>query len=361
MKCLNCLNRINYPADLVYNLTNLYSFKGKDFYYEQVLKHELEGRIKHTVEKDTIYAAKLLNLTVSDNRIKLIVKNDSQPKTKDEKVVANLKTVFKKIQEEGTELNIDDNEFLQMATKIFKGSRDIGYRQITVDESDGSLFMTKKKISKREDMKTILNSLNNAITELRIEATQVVTSAYVDLLHAECFNYANEFISLMITYAVLFSLRFNVFKYVSFFEKYTKMKAEFDSFVSFANHGYSDGFPNVGPLTSEFVTLMLEGYSEVEAITENKSIERDIRKVDDVQGIILHFEEDVFTRQDIKKAAPYLSDSTINRALLKLRDTNKIESLGTGRSAKWIKRVNTEIMSSKNTQMDIFAIIDEED
>lgn len=360
MKCLNNLNRINYPADLVYNLTKLYAYKGKDFYYENVLKSEMDGRIKNTIEKDTIYAAKLLNLTVSDNRIKLIVKNDSEPKTKDERIVANLKFVFRKIQTEGTELNIDDNEFLQMATKIFRGSKDIGYRSITVEEQDGSLFTIKKKVSKRSEMEQILNEFRRATSELRIESTQVITNAYVDLLHAECFNHSNDFLALMILYAILVSLRFNVFKYISFFEKYTKYKSDFDSCRSIANHGYEDGFAQVAPLNNMIIQLMLEGYDEVDAITVSKDIAKDVLKIDDVQGIILHFDTDVFTRQDIKKAAPYFSESTINRALNKLKEMNKIEPLGTGRSAKWIKRGTTEVLSSRSSQMDIFTIIDDE-
>ena len=53
MKCVSNLDRINYPSDLVMDLTKLYRFKGKDFYYEDVLKANLNGMINKTVEKDT--------------------------------------------------------------------------------------------------------------------------------------------------------------------------------------------------------------------------------------------------------------------------------------------------------------------
>ena len=69
MKCLTNLDRISYPAELVMDLTQLYRFKGKDFYYEDVLKSSMSGIIRITVEKDSFYAAKLLNLSISENRI----------------------------------------------------------------------------------------------------------------------------------------------------------------------------------------------------------------------------------------------------------------------------------------------------
>ena len=55
----------------------------------------------------------------------------------------------------------------------------------------------------------------------------VVVNAYIDLLHEECFDYKNDFLSLMIMYCLLVSERFNVFKYVSFFEQFYERKVEF--------------------------------------------------------------------------------------------------------------------------------------
>jgi hypothetical protein len=65
VKCINNIERINYPSDLVMELTKLYRFKGKDFYYEDALKTRLGSIIKITIEKDTFYAAKLLNLNIT--------------------------------------------------------------------------------------------------------------------------------------------------------------------------------------------------------------------------------------------------------------------------------------------------------
>ena len=45
----------------------------------------------------------------------------------------------------------------------------------------------------------------------------------------------------------------------------------------------------------------------------------------------------IFTKDQIREIHPYVSESTINRALQKLRDENKIKPLGKGRSAKWRK------------------------
>ena len=47
--------------------------------------------------------------------------------------------------------------------------------------------------------------------------------------------------------------------------------------------------------------------------------------------------QSIFTKEDIRKEYPYVSESTINRALSTLRDQGYIKPLGKGRSAKWTK------------------------
>ena len=363
LKCLSNLNRLNYPSDLVFDIGRLYSFKGKDFYYEDILKSELDSRIKNTIEKDTIYAAKLLKLDITDSRLKLLVKNDSEPREKDGKrdefVVANLKNVFKIIQQRGTNLNIDDNEFLHLAVKIFEGYKDVRYKT-SVEYVQVNLLKEKKIVSKRDTMAECMKLYIKSSTDLKIDPTMVAVNTYIDLLHEDVFDYENDFLSLMIMYCLLVSERFNVFKYVSFFEKYTEMKAEFDSATVAAGFNWEHGYSQTELLTRTLIKLMLDGYQEVDNIVVDKVYDKGLRKIDEVQGIIIHFESDTFTRADIKKAAPYLSDSTINRALDKLKEDNKIESMGTGRSAKWIKKNTTEVIKSRSKQMTIFTLLDDE-
>ena len=52
--------------------------------------------------------------------------------------------------------------------------------------------------------------------------------------------------------------------------------------------------------------------------------------------------EDVFTKDEIRLLHPYISDSTINRTLKRMRDEELIRPLGKGRSAKWMKLYKTE-------------------
>ena len=54
-----------------------------------------------------------------------------------------------------------------------------------------------------------------------------------------------------------------------------------------------------------------------------------------------------------------MSDSTINRALNDLKESGKIISNGTGRSATWTKLVGNMDLSRRDKQINIFDMIDD--
>ena len=120
MKCLSNVERATYPIELVMDLTKLYQFKGKDFYYEDFLKNHLDGIIRTTVEADTLAFCRILKLNVTENRLKLLIRKDSKPKTKEEIVVKNLKEVFDLIQAQSESIELTTNEFLQLGMRIFR-------------------------------------------------------------------------------------------------------------------------------------------------------------------------------------------------------------------------------------------------
>ena len=62
MKNLTNLNITPFTNEEVMKLIKLYQFKGKDFYYQNVMSADLESIIKQTVEVDCYEMAKYLNL-----------------------------------------------------------------------------------------------------------------------------------------------------------------------------------------------------------------------------------------------------------------------------------------------------------
>lgn len=353
--CFTNIDRLTYPNSLVISLTKLYQFKGKDFYYEDVLKNYMDAIIKNTIEKDALYVSRILKLNISDSRTRLILKKNSEPKTNDEKILANLKKVFKIIQEKGTDFEVTSNEFLHLAYTIYNDVEKISYN-LEVRIAKPHLLEEKTKISKREVLDEEIKAFNDAIKNKNVEPTQAITNLYVDLLHFNLFNDHNQILSLIIMYCLLFRERFNLFKYISFFESYYNKIEQFRTSTISAGYNWDTGYSQTAMLNKDIIDLLLEGYGKVEQMVSNFNFEKKLRKIDNVESAIMKLGE-IFTREQIKQACPQLSDSTINRALVRLKEENKIRPNGTGRSATWIRLVPDEMFTAKTRQMNIFDLI----
>ena len=355
MYSLENIKRISYPADLVIDLTKLYRFKGKDFYYEDVFKNQMNNIVNETIYKDCLYASRLLELNVTENRMKLIIQKNSAPKNNDEKILANLKNVFTIIQQKGEELDLAPNEFLALADKIFKGIVNVGFRTAKV-EVQFNLLREKKVVSMRDDFEKILNLYKSYLRKNEVEATQLATNLFVDVLNTKIFDKYNYFLCLLIYYCLLFKERFNVLKHLSFFEMLYNAKPEFDAAVSEASYEWQSGFSKTAPLNRLTINFMLEGYQMIEAKVQAHDFDKELKKLDMVATSILKLGE-IFTKDEIRKKNPEASESTINRALEYLKKQNMVRPNGTGRNASWLKITTEDHIDLQNKQASIFEFI----
>lgn len=352
MYSLENMKRISYPSDLVMDLTKLYRFKGKDFYYEDIFKTDMQTIIKDTIEKDTFFAAKVLNLQITENRSRLIIQKNSTPKTNDEKILANLKEVFKILQTKGNDLELTSNEFLALAKRIFGNVKEVGYGS-RIEEVQVNLLREKKRVSLRNTFDELLSLYKKEMNSNLVEGTQLATNLFVDISNVKIYNDENEFMCLLIYYCLLFRERFNVFKYISFFELYLEHEEEFKSALISASFNWETGFAQTAILNRLTIHLLLKGYNEIESKRSIYSFDKGIKKIESVESSILKM-GNVFTKEEIRIKNPYLSDSTINRALENLKKENKIRPNGTGRSATWIRIIEDDTFDSNNRQVSIF-------
>jgi hypothetical protein len=348
MNCLKNIERITYTKELVYNLSRLYTYRGKDFHYEDVFKAHMQGIIRRTIIKDTIYAAKILGLQISEARMKYIATKDAEVRNKDERVMQNLKEVFKIVQSKGADFELSSNEILKLAETTFKNVTRVGYKIDLIDKAENLLVVQEKK-SRRDVMDEELKLALKAESDLHVEATQIATDLYVDMLNQNYFNRANEYIALLTLYCLLFRSRFYVFKHISFFEKYYEKKQAFEAATQAASYGWESGYANTTMLNNLIIQLMLEGYEKIEGDVQNQEFDRNLNKIDTVEATIMKMDR-IFTKEQIKALCPTLSESTINRALTRLKSENKIRPNGTGRSASWMKLVEDEIITKGTRQ-----------
>lgn len=359
MKCLNTIDKIRFQPEDIKDLIKLYQFKGKDFYYQNILKKDLKSIAKETIEKECFTLAKYLNLKVTENRLRLIIKKDSSPKTNDEKLIYNIKNILHTFNDKINAFDISATQFLRLGEKIFFDVKSINFNSI-ITQHRYNLLTEDKKVSKRDLLEEYVNKYEHLYLSGEYEIVSLISAFYIDYINHNFFNEENEFIGLFIIYSLLFKAGFNLFKYSCFFENFVKYQSDFKNAVLEGSFHYEEGFPNNTKLTKVLLRILNESYEQVDSKVRAIEILGDNNKTDIIENTIYKQLPTVFTKEMIMNLHPNVSPSTIDRTLRRMRDDNIIRANGQGRKATWIKLVNTkDFDTSSMKQITLFDELDD--
>ena len=343
----------------IMNLLNLYQFKGKDYYYDNILKNDQGTIIKKNTNKEILNLAMLLKLEVSEPRKKYILKNGGEPKNKQERLFLNLKNSLYKFIGNYNDFEFKAYEINNMALETFNNVENIKFRTYKIKAKSHGFLASEEVVSLRDTLEKMLELFNEKKNSNLYEITNLITNYYIDFINQNIFTSNNDFIGLLSLYMIIISSGFNVFKYVSFFELYNKYFNEFNDAILSAGLHYEDGYSDTKKLNKLIIKVILEAYDQIEEFIHEYTYDTKITKENGIIGIIYHLPQE-FTKDDIRAEDPFSSESTINRALQKLQKEKKIRSLGTGRSARWIRLVK-EPTFENSRQINLYEIVDDEE
>lgn len=359
MKNLNNLRITPFTNDEVLKLIRLYQFKGKDFFYETLMKSDLEGIMGLTIENECNDFIKFYDIKLTDNRRNLIVRKDATPKTKDEKLITNLKQVLSRFVGDPLRFELITNDIYSMMKMLYAGVDSVSFTSKVVN-LQMNLLTEKKKVSSRNDLEDILKRYESLTNSRKYEVTYLIVNFYIDFIHMNIFNRGNDIAGLLLIYAFLLREGFSLFRYVDFFGLLLKHKEEFNNAVLQADYNYAEGFSKSAPLHMLLIDILIEGYEMVESKLHEYSFDKNVNKTDDIENTIYRLGE-IFTKDDIRERHPLTSESTINRTLNRLKNENIIRPNGVGRSATWIRLVDRERFNPDVKQINLFEAIDSAD
>ncbi|HBY65169.1 MAG TPA: hypothetical protein DEG42_02070 [Acholeplasmataceae bacterium] len=330
MKALANMERIQISNEVMLLLLSLYESKGKSFYYDDLFNRDLYAFEKKTMENNLVSLAHLLDLKMTDARIKLFAKKPMAARTKDEFLLSNLKTALTQLHKGPENFELLVNEVGNLIKLLSKNTDSISFNTYEKQE-EGVLKL--KKASKKDDLEKLIQLFEKNLRSKKHELTQLIANFYVDFLNMDILSKHNDLVALILLYALL-ARDFNVFKYVSFFKYFLKDKDGWKSGIITATYYWSSGFAQTDMLSRMLVNLMIKAYEEVDEMAHEYVFERELNKSNNIENSILKLEE-IFTKEEIRKRHPNVSDATIDRTLKRLKDEDKIRPLGKGRSSKW--------------------------
>ena len=335
MKALSNMDRIQMHQDVMMLMLSLYESKGKSFYYDDLFQRDSHAFEKKTMEHNLIALAHLLNLDMTDARIRLFAKKPMSPRTKDEYFLANLKQALNQLHKHPENFELLVNEVGNLIKQLSKNTEAIQF--VTYDKEEEGMLKAKKA-SKKDDLEKLMMLFDKQLKTGKYELTQLITNFYVDFINMNITTSQQELVGIIILYALI-AKDFSVFKYVSFFKYFKKEYEGWKSGVITASYYWSSGFAQTDMLARILLQILISAYEEVDRMAHEYVFEKELNKSNNIENSILKLDE-IFSKEDLRKRHPNVSDATIDRTLKRLKDEDKIRPLGKGRSSKWQRIVS---------------------
>lgn len=332
MSSMNNIDRFIIPNDIIVSLCKIYEHIGKNEIYSDTLNSDIERIVSQTVERDTFFLALILKLDLTDARMRLIITKDSAFRTREESILYYAKELLMTIQKKHGGLRFQSNDILNMVNFVYKQFNPIKFSYLPLEKR--SMFKSQNMKGKRVILDEINDKIERYIHNETYEKITMMIHYFVDFYNLEPFDNENICASFILLYLLVLKNKLYAFKYISFFEVLYSNLNEFNEALKTASHQWKEGYAQVEDLLRVFCKIIIQGYEKTEKIIKEYKFDQSLSKGDNIEVTISRLPE-IFTKDEIRFKHPYVSESTINRALCKLRDENKIRPLGKGRSAKW--------------------------
>lgn len=328
------IDRFIIPNDIIVSLSNIYKWIGQNKIFKDSVKNDIDKIIDQTVERDTFFLSQMLELEITDSRTRLIITKNSTPRNKEETTLYNLKETLANIQRNYKNLRFQSNDLLNIINYIYSHFKDIKFD--FVDTNKRSVLKSQASKSKRLILDEINEQMDIHLQRNTYEKTTLFFNYFIDFYNIAPFTDNNLTASLVLLYLLIFKSDLEAFKYISFFELLFENLQEFKTEVKNASFNWKEGFAQTLGFVRFMDKLIIKGYERAYSVIKDYKFDSNLNKADNIGNTIAKL-PDIFTKEEIRIMHPYVSESTINRALIKLRDDGYIKPLGKGRSAKWVK------------------------
>lgn len=346
---MNCLekikvNLINHEVFMI--TTNLYFEMGKNIYYQNLFEKDMDYMKNEVASQNaqSFFKTFFADFNIKESRFKTLLLNSTVANNKSEQLYKNLIDVFRRIHVEDVEpFNLQVTEISDLFHLMFDNvvsPERLKYRKIGKTKG----MFNAETISVREELERYLEQVNKLEQDKTIEPIFLYLNFMVDFINMEVFDFPyNDSLGLLIFYILMGENKFHAGDFIAFFAKLNLYKEDYHEIISRIKVQSKQGLPDLMPLMKFFVNIFNGMYLDLNQKARDYQYDHnlEINKTDYIENTIYKLPE-VFSKEDIRKKHPSISDSTINRTLKRLQEDNVIRAIGKGRAAKWVRIVKKD-------------------
>ncbi|MDC3415133.1 Fic family protein [Terrihalobacillus insolitus] len=340
------LKKLLLPMETVSLISKINEYKGKQELYKQQAPQVLKTLKDVAVIQSTKASNAIEGIIITDKRLKGLMENKTSPFDRSEGEIAGYRDVLNLVHASFEGIPINPNVILQLHRQLFHYIATEGGKWKNVDNviskhlPDGKKFVRFVPVSSSETPEAIdslCHELNERMSKEDIEPLILISLFILDFLSIHPFNDGNGRMARILTLLLLYKFGYEVGRYISLEKIIENTKESYYETLRLSSQGWhenenkNDIFPWVNYILGTFVAAYKELESRVGIVQTGKGNKaaRIKKYIENKTGF--------FTKEEIRRACPDVSESTINRVLNELKDQNLIEPTGLGRNAKWKK------------------------
>lgn len=316
---------------------------------EQALQAQRPERLAGLAARSRLQSTEASNaiegVRAPRKRLEALSVPNPEPRNRSEAEIAGYHGVLDLIHESATDIPFTPEVVLQLHRDLYRYTAMPGGRWKTVENviagvgADGEAVEFPTVPAAR--VPAAMDDLHTRFAAAREHGGHhplLLTGSYVfDFLAIHPFLDGNGRMARLLTLLLLFQSGYSVGRWVSVERMISESRESYYRALAGAGQGWAQGRHSIWPWLEYHLGILRAAYREFEdrarLLGEGRGAKT--RAIEEfIQGRI----SPEFTVADVRAAALGASDSHISKVLARLRREGAIESLGTGRSARWRRR-----------------------
>ena len=325
--------------DIVTMLTRIHEYKGEQMLFVEAKSDVLTQLLKIAKIQSTEASNKLEGIYTSDQRLKKIVLDKTNPQNRSEQEIAGYRDVLSTIHDNYDYIPLKPGTILQLHRDLYKfsgstigGSYKNADNIIAEEDSEGNKSVRFQPVHAWETpgaVEEICNAYNEALKNPDADPLLLIPIFILDFLCIHPFNDGNGRMSRLLTLLLLYRSGYIVGKYISIEKIIEKSKDTYYDALQNSSAGWHEGENDYAPFVTYMLGVIISAHRDFTSRVQIMS-SKSISKPDRIREVIKNTLGKI-TKSEIMEQCPDISQITVQRTLADLLAKGEIIKISGGR------------------------------
>ena len=330
-------------SDVVALLSAIHEYRGRQVLFVEAKPDALTQLLEQAKIQSTEASNRIEGIITTDERMKQLVRDKTMPRTRSEKEIAGYRDVLATIHESYDYIPPRPSLILQLHRDLYKFSGpSIGGKyknsdnMIAEDHADGTRTVRFRPVAAWETpdaMQKLCDGFDAAIHDPNLDPLVLIPMFILDFLCIHPFNDGNGRMSRLLTLLLLYRAGYIVGKYISIEKMIADSKETYYEVLQDSSYDWHEGENDYAPFVRYMLGVVVAAYREFESRVELLTNAK-LSKADRVKEIIRNHIGPI-SKAEICALCPDISEITIERAIIELKNAGDILKISGGRYTKY--------------------------